>query len=497
MRKYFTFFIFLFAIDFSFAQDLSATLKMPEVLEPGSDYTVEVTIIKGTINSYIKFTQKLPPHFRASEIESSGGAFTFDDSIVKIVWFFPPAKNEFTFSYRVKVPKDVSGVKKIGGKVHYFFNTNREVFIFEKKQITVGYAKDILAAKEKLKNDSIVAANIAIKKILESVITNTVVITKTDTTVTNLKAGQVTDSIASNKDTLTTPVAKIINRPSVVKDTLSAPVALVNKSVPTKDTLLSRTVKTTTLITSIEPETEDKKESVTGQFTYCVQLGTFKGEVPLELANKFFKISARGIKNFKDDNGFTTFTVGSFKTHDEAIPLKNEMLEKGFQGAFIIAVPTTKLPLSSKTSNPIQSTTPVNKLGVSVTTNTVVVNTKLESTTTKTETIPQTNAVLIPEKVEVTSNVKTPVNAGSTSANRTYRVQIGAFKEEVPLATANRFLKLSAKGIKNLKDNRGFTVYTVGDFSNRDEALILRNEMINKGFPDAFIVAFENGQIVK
>lgn len=506
MRQYFTLFILLIALKVSVAQDLTATMKMPEVTPPGTDYIVEVTITKGTINSYIKFTQKLPPRFRATEVESSGGSFIFDDSIVKIIWFFPPAKNEFTFSYKVKVPKEATGNKKIGGKVFYFFNTNREVFVFDKKVITVGNPKDILAAKEKLKNDSIAAANNLAKKIIDSLITNRIVIIKTDSTAIastskvsdtlSKTKQQPKDTTVASKDTAAMPPIKPIAKVIPAKDTLSAPpaVAVATKPLPTKDTVSSRTVKTTTLITSIEPDPEDKKESTTGEFSYCVQLGAFKEEVPLDLANRFFKISARGIKNFKDDNGFTTFTVGNFKTREEAVPLKNEMLEKGFQGAFIIAVPANKLPPVT-TSKPIIKKETIEKPNSSSTTNTTVIKTNVVTNTTpKVETKPQVVETAA-ETITVTPTV--PATNTSSSANRTYRVQIGAFKEEVPLETANKFFKLAAKGVKNLKDKRGYTVYTVGDFSNRDEALILRNEMIAKGFKDAFIVAFENGEIVK
>lgn len=507
MRKLFTFFIFLCVTEFSLAQDLTATMKMPEVIPPGTDYIVEVTITKGTINSYIKFTQKLPPRFKATEVESSGGSFTFDDSIVKIIWFFPPAKNEFTFSYKVKVPKDATGNKKIGGKVFYFFNTNREVFVFDKKLITIGNPKDILAAKEKLKNDSIEAANNLVKKMAESIIakmdtTISPSISKTSDTLSKTKQIPIDTTVAS-KDTLSKTMVKIADKPAIPKkDTVSA-IKLVAKVVPSKDTvlvppkdtLLSRTVKTATLISSMEPETEDEQKTATAELSYCVQLGAFKGEVPLELANRFFKISARGIKNFKDDNGFTTFTVGNFKTHDEAIPLKNEMLEKGFQGAFIVAVPATKLHATSSKGKSTVTSSKVEKPSPSTTTNTTVTKSNVVTNTPpKVETKPQV-VEAVTQKVEVTP--KESAVKESSSANRTYRVQIGAFKGEVPLETADKFFKLAAKGIKNLKDNRGFTVYTVGDFKNRDEALVLKNEMIAKGFKDAFIVAFENGEIVK
>jgi hypothetical protein len=538
MLKYFTFVVFTFTIEASFAQDLTAILKMPKTVAPGGNYTVEITITKGAINSYIKFSQKLPPQFKATPIEVRGGNFSFDDSIIQIVWFFPPANNEFTFSYKVNVPEDASGVKKIGGKIFYFYNTNREVFSFEKKHITIGTAKANIVSTPVIKVDSILNST-SIKKV-DTTLTHTVVITTIDTTVTHItstsqtpititKAEQPKDTLvvyktntlaetAPTKDTSAAPIIKpISNIVSIKKDTLPATTIIISKAAPTKDTsaalitnvisktLLTKNTLDTTIQTINKPKTtpttkatlfntptktENNTDTAAGGLFYCIQLGAFKEEVPLETANKFFKNSARGIKNFKNNNGFTTFTVGNFKTHDEAINLKNEMLEKGFQGAFIVAFPANKkeAPTLKGVNNSTLQGGGQPQVKAEAQTLKVVNNSTLQG-------VGQTQAKTILEKIIVSAKV--PVNIGTSSVNRSYSVQIGAFKEEVPLATANKFLKMSAKKIKNLKDNRDLTVYTVGNFSIRDEAVSLKNEMIAKGFQGAFIITFENGEIVK
>jgi hypothetical protein len=73
-----------------------------------------------------------------------------------------------------------------------------------------------------------------------------------------------------------------------------------------------------------------------------------------------------------------------------------------------------------------------------------------------------------------------------------FKVQIGAFKDEVPLEIANQFLKIASKGIKSYKDSNGLTIYTLGGFRSYEEALQLRNEIAGT-VKDAFIVAYNNG----
>jgi hypothetical protein len=75
-----------------------------------------------------------------------------------------------------------------------------------------------------------------------------------------------------------------------------------------------------------------------------------------------------------------------------------------------------------------------------------------------------------------------------------FKVQIGAFNQEVPLDIANKFLKIAKKGIKNYKDENGLTIYTVGKYATYEEADKSRQEVAAEGLPDAFIVAYSDGK---
>ena len=75
-----------------------------------------------------------------------------------------------------------------------------------------------------------------------------------------------------------------------------------------------------------------------------------------------------------------------------------------------------------------------------------------------------------------------------------YKVQIGAFSNEVPLQVANKFLSIASEGIKNYKDEKGLTIYTIGSFKTYDEAAASKVKVAGAGIPDAFIVAYNNGK---
>ncbi len=83
------------------------------------------------------------------------------------------------------------------------------------------------------------------------------------------------------------------------------------------------------------------------------------------------------------------------------------------------------------------------------------------------------------------SETKFPVD--SVFENISYRVQLGAFKENVLKETVNKLTDVGAIKINDLPE-KGFTIFTIGDFSTHDDAISLKNEMIAKGFEDAFII---------
>lgn len=70
-----------------------------------------------------------------------------------------------------------------------------------------------------------------------------------------------------------------------------------------------------------------------------------------------------------------------------------------------------------------------------------------------------------------------------------YKVQVGAFRNAIPASTFKGFAPLMAE-----PTGTGITRYTAGLFADENSATAARNEIRKIGYPDAFVVAFLNGE---
>ena len=68
---------------------------------------------------------------------------------------------------------------------------------------------------------------------------------------------------------------------------------------------------------------------------FKVQIGSYKNQLPIEVLSKFMEIE--GVDQVSIENGLTRYTAGEFDTYQEAMKLKEEIIEKGIGGAFVIA----------------------------------------------------------------------------------------------------------------------------------------------------------------
>ena len=74
-----------------------------------------------------------------------------------------------------------------------------------------------------------------------------------------------------------------------------------------------------------------------------------------------------------------------------------------------------------------------------------------------------------------------------------YKVQIGAYRNQVPQNVAGNFMKIKTWPIKYLRVNDLF-VYTIGSFTDVKNAKKLQQEAVSNGITDAFITVFKDGK---
>ncbi len=141
--------IILFIYQLFFSDGVTISKNIPSSAKPESEFTVELTIHKGSIGGFAKLQQDLPEGFLATQDENNGASFTFSNHSVKFIWMSLPSDNDFTITYKVKVAAGISGDKVIVGKFSYISDNIKQVVDIAPSTITIENA-DAIATTDTL-----------------------------------------------------------------------------------------------------------------------------------------------------------------------------------------------------------------------------------------------------------------------------------------------------------------------------------------------------------
>jgi hypothetical protein len=182
---------------------------------------------------------------------------------------------------------------------------------------------------------------------------------------------------------------------------------------------------------------------------YKVQIGAFKKK----LSGNVFK-DLPDVVAVKGEDGMYRYYSGSFTDKDKAAQHRINVLTKGYTGSFIVAFKEgSRITLA--------------QAGFEV--NPTYKDTKVETN------VPTANAV---DK----SLIK-------------FKVQVGAYQNKIPTNVLDLYLSIG--NVVPKKDaETGLTKYFVGTFNTYEEAVKFKQELINKGLQDAFVVGDFNGKII-
>lgn len=277
------------------------------------------------------------------------------------------------------------------------------------------------------------------------------------------------------------------------------------------------------------PVAEERKditptENVTtvGGLFYTIQVGVFTQAVQ---PSKLYNIQP--IYTETAPNGNLRYNVGIYNNLGRALEAKTMAIDIGIKDAFITAYYNGKRISMTEAKQyeyeggaSVFSTAPnVNVLPyfgkekkTSVSQNTPI------STPVNTATTPPINSeqpaqateptVVTPKKAPLTvkelqnlytdilkpSDANSQIRASTFATDVVFKVQVGAFRNEVPLDIVNKFLKISRYGVENYVDINGMTIYTAGDYKTYEEANKVKQELAAGDFQDAFVVAYRKGK---
>lgn len=199
----------------------------------------------------------------------------------------------------------------------------------------------------------------------------------------------------------------------------------------------------------------------TDEVVFRVQLGAYRSRINEQVF--------RGVKTlaFPSTGGITKYVTGSFNTYQQAYLHKLNMRQMGFEGSFVVAykdgkrIKVTDLVNQEKYSQVKQAISPVEK---------------------------EYNKVVEekPKPVTVNNNV----GKQNSKPKISYRVQMGAYKGDEMADKLAQFPDVEMEVYGQYKR------YLSGDFDSYAEANKHKQEVKNKGFDGAFIVAYSSGQRV-
>jgi hypothetical protein len=94
------------------------------------------------------------------------------------------------------------------------------------------------------------------------------------------------------------------------------------------------------------------------------------------------------------------------------------------------------------------------------------------------------------EKEEVKNDKPVAKNSGII-----YKIQIGAYSRGIPNNQKQAFSKISViRKVENYTDANGVVVYTTGNLTSYDDAVVMQNQVRQEGIKDPIIAAYLNGK---
>ncbi|MGZ4044384.1 MAG: hypothetical protein ACXVPU_14020 [Bacteroidia bacterium] len=466
--------IALLIYQFFFADGITVTQNIPSSAKPDSEFTVELTINKGTIGGFAKLQQDLPEGFTAVQDENNGASFTFTNQSVKFIWMSLPADKEFKIKYKVKVAAGQAGDKVIAGKFSYVSDNVKQSVEIAPSTITIGNGK------------------------AQTVATTTPTTTTTTTTPTTTTTEPAT--------TNTTTPATTTTEPATTTNTTATNTTPTTTTTPVTTTPVTTTPTTTASEPSSITCIRNVPANANGNFT--VEITVNKGNVTgfaklLETLPAGFTATAG-----ESQGGSFSFTDQKVKFVWVSMPSQTEFKisykvavassvsgNQNIDGVFSYIendetkkyVLPTSIVMIGGSATATNTTTPDN-------TTTTPTNTTTATTTTTTPTNTTATNTTTPANTTTDNNTKSlsATTIPSPQGNVNYSTQIMALHTPVKADVLAVRYHINAK--INTEMAEGYTKYTTGSYTDYKAARDAREDIKGKGVVAPFVTAYNSGK---
>ncbi|MCD6065553.1 MAG: hypothetical protein K0S33_379 [Bacteroidetes bacterium] len=325
MKKAILVLICVFVTLGSYAQDaVSISHNLPATISPGQSIDADFTISKGSVGGFAKFQMDLPFGFSASNIDSKGGNFTYENQRVKIVWVSVPGDASFTFKFKMTIPANAVNSCSVSSKFFYLENN-------VKKEV------EMAMFTMRIEGSGAVASTpteTVISTPTETV-TSTPTTTITETVTSTPTTTYTTEPVATNT-VVSTPTETVTPTTTITETVTSTPTTTyTTEPVATNTVVATPTVSSTTTDVVYTPPSISEKTTSTSSSTsgssgmiYKVQLGAFSN------ATSKSKFPGANV-TIVQEGGYYKALSGNFTTIEQAMKHKSDLASKGYD-CFIV-----------------------------------------------------------------------------------------------------------------------------------------------------------------
>jgi hypothetical protein len=265
---------------------------------------------------------------------------------------------------------------------------------------------------------------------------------------------------------------------------------LEKAQIPTYSTLIETTQQNTT-------ETNIKECEEINDLYFTIQIGVY-GKNVSDATFKYIKPIIRSTINDK----FYRYSAGIYDNISQAQKDLQKVIALGMKDAFICAYWNGKRLFYPEAEKLIRENKNIRyappqpivfsneSAAIPFAQNTTVQNAIIENN----ENYPPFDPTLVFSNGVTKRPEPTPENGvKSDNSGICFRVQIGAFKNRVPQATAEKYFKIKDWPIEVHYIN-GLYIYTVGNFVGSKYAAKLRDQVVSLGITDAFITVYKDNK---
>lgn len=114
------------SINLMLSEDVSVNVGVPSEVNAGAEFDVELTLQKGSIESFARFQQDLPNGLTAQVVDPANANFSFENQKIKIIWLKLPSEKELKVLYRLRVDERLKGVFDLKGVFSYIDDNQRK-----------------------------------------------------------------------------------------------------------------------------------------------------------------------------------------------------------------------------------------------------------------------------------------------------------------------------------------------------------------------------------